>query len=154
MQNLKNDKTNFEGSQLQPLTSKFGFSQIITKPTHILENSRSCRSLLFTSQANMVMDSGVHASFHSYCHHQIIFAKFCLKVFYPPPYERTVWNFSQANSAHVIRAVGLFDGKSALTDLDVNERDSVFNDTVTNQINNSNKIINGDIETLSELTTK
>ena len=31
------DKTSFEGYQLQLLTSKFGLSQIITEPTHILE---------------------------------------------------------------------------------------------------------------------
>ena len=36
------DKTSFEGSQLQLLTSKFDLLQIITEPTHILENSRSC----------------------------------------------------------------------------------------------------------------
>ena len=74
-------KTCFEGSQFQLPTSKFGLSQIITEPTHILENSRSCIDLLFTSQPNMVLDSGVHASLHSQCHHQIIFAKSDLKFF-------------------------------------------------------------------------
>ena len=53
------DKSSFEGSQIQLLTSKFGSSQIITEPTHILENSRSCIDLLFLSQPNMVMNSGV-----------------------------------------------------------------------------------------------
>ena len=38
----KIDKTSFEGSQIQLLTSKFGLSQIITEHTHNLENSRSC----------------------------------------------------------------------------------------------------------------
>ena len=52
----KIDKTSFNGSQIQLLTSKFGLSQIITEPTHILENSRTCIDLLFTSQPNMVME--------------------------------------------------------------------------------------------------
>ena len=104
-----------KGSQLQLLTSKFGLSQIIIEYTHILENSRSYIDLLFTSQPNMVMDSGVHASLHPHFHHQIIFAKFDLKVFYPPPYERTVWCFFQANSDYIKRAVDLFDWESALT---------------------------------------
>ena len=56
----------------------------------------------------MVMDSGVHASLHPHCHHQLIFAKYDLKVFYPPPYERNVRHFSQANSDHIKRAVDLF----------------------------------------------
>ena len=69
------DKTSFEDSQLQLLTSKFGLSQITTEPTYILENSRSRIDKLFTSQPNIVIDSGVHASLHPHCHHQIIFAK-------------------------------------------------------------------------------
>ena len=80
----------------------------------------------------MVMDSGVHASLHPHCHYQLIFAKFHLKVFYPPPYERTVWHFSQANSDHIKRAVDLFDWESAIIDSNVNEQISVFNDTITN----------------------
>ena len=60
-------KTSFEGSQLQLLLSTFGLLQIITEPNHILENSRSCIDLLFTSQPNMVMDSGVLASLHPRC---------------------------------------------------------------------------------------
>ena len=84
------DKTSFEGSQLQLLTSKFGLSQIITALTHILEKSRSCIDLLFTSQPNKVMKSEVHTSVHPHYHHQIIFAKFDLNSFYPSPYERTV----------------------------------------------------------------
>ena len=56
------DITSFEGSELDFLTSQFGLSQIIKEPTHILDNSRSCIDLIFTSEANMVIDSGVHAS--------------------------------------------------------------------------------------------
>ena len=84
------DITSFEGSELDFLTSQFGLSQIIKEPTHILDNSRSCIDLIFTSQPNMVIDSGVYASFHANCHHQIIYAKFDLKIIYPPPYERTM----------------------------------------------------------------
>ena len=105
----KIDITSFEGSQLQLITSKFGLSQIITEPTHILENSKSCIDLLFTSQPNMVMDSGVHASLKPHSHHQIIFAKFNLKVF-----------------------KSLFDWESALIDLDADVQVSLFNDTITN----------------------
>ena len=64
------------------------------------------------------MDSAsLHASLYLHCHHQIILAKFDLKVFYPPPYERTMWHFSQANSDRIKRAVDLLDRESALHDL-------------------------------------
>ena len=84
----------------------------------------------------MVMNSGVHASLHPHCHHQIIFAKFDVKAFYPPPYERTVWHLLQANFDHIKRVVDLFDWESALTDLDVNEQVSIFNNTITNIMSN------------------
>ena len=89
-----NDVTSFEGSQIEFLASQFAMSQIINEPTHILDNSNSCIDLIFTSQPNMIMDSGVHPSLHSNFHHQIIYAKFDLKDFYPPPYERPMWHFS------------------------------------------------------------
>ena len=84
------------------------------------------------SPPNMVMDSGVHSSLLPHCHHQIIIAKFDLKVFYSSPYERTTWHFSQANSDCIKRAVDQFDWASALIDVDVNEQVPVFNDTITN----------------------
>ena len=91
----------------------------------------------------MLMNSGVHVSLHPHCHHQIILAKFDLKVFYPPPYERTMWHFSQANSDRIKRAVDLLDRESALHDLDVNEQVPLFNDAITDITSNfvPNKII-------------
>ena len=67
-----NDITSLEGSQIALLASQFAMSQLIKEPTQILDNSKSCIDLIFTSQANKIMDSWVHASLHSKCRHQII----------------------------------------------------------------------------------
>ena len=53
--------------------------------------------LFFTSQPNLVSESGVHASLFPRLHHQIIYAKINLKIYYPPPYERLVWDYSKAD---------------------------------------------------------
>ena len=53
----------------------------------------------------MVLESGVHQSLHQNCHHQIIFAKFNLKVYYPPPYERTIFHYSQANVDNIQQVI-------------------------------------------------
>ena len=45
------NQTSLEGSLIEFLSSQFGLLQIIQEPTHILENSRSCMDLLFTSQS-------------------------------------------------------------------------------------------------------
>ena len=76
-----NDRTSFEGNKIEHITSQFGLNQIINEPTHILDPSSSCIDLIFTSQPELVIESGVHPSLHQNCHHQIIYAKFNLQIF-------------------------------------------------------------------------
>ena len=118
----QNDMTTFEGCKMDIATFQFGLSQIIKEPTHILSNSASCIDLIFTSQSNLVMHSGVHPSLHPNCHHQIVFAKFNLTVFYPPPYKRLVWHYQQANTDLIKRAIELFDWEKSLSNLHVNKQ--------------------------------
>ena len=66
------DRSTIEGSKIDFLTSQFGLTQIIKEPTHILENLSSCIDLVFTTQPNMVLESGVHQSLHQNFHHQIL----------------------------------------------------------------------------------
>ena len=75
-----NDTTTAEGVQLDYLTSLYGMKQVITEPTHILENSSSCIDLIFSNQPNLIMDSAVDPTLHSKCHHQIMYAKLNLKL--------------------------------------------------------------------------
>ena len=84
------DSTNFEGITIENVTSQFGLSQIITEATHILESSSSCIDLIFTTQPNLVVESGVHPSLHPNCHHQIVFAKFNLQIYYPTLYPQEI----------------------------------------------------------------
>ena len=126
------DKPTVEWSKIDFLTSQFGFSQIIKEPTHILENSSSCIGLIFTTQSNMVLESGVYHSIHQNCHHQVIFAKFNLKVYYPSPYERTIFHYSQANVDHIQQAINLVDWENAFLNTNVDGQVSIFFDTVLN----------------------
>ena len=71
-----------QGSKIANLTSQYALKQIID---HILNNSSSCIDLLFTSQPNLVMGSGFHSLLHSNCHHQVIYGRFSLIIYYPPP---------------------------------------------------------------------
>ena len=94
----KNDRGSTSGSKTDCITTSYGLSQIRNKPTHILPNSSSCIDLIFTSDLNMLRESGVHSSLHPNCHHQIVFTKFNLKIYYPPPYERLAWQYQKTNS--------------------------------------------------------
>ena len=42
------DTQTSEGSQIDYLTTSYGFQQLISEPTHILNNSSSCIDLIFT----------------------------------------------------------------------------------------------------------
>ena len=90
---------------IDSIANRYNLNQLIQEPTHIHNSSPSCIDLLFTSQPTIVMESGIHSSLHSYCHHQIVFAKFTLFIFYPPPYERTIWYYEKANAEPIRRAI-------------------------------------------------
>ena len=85
---FKGDKPSYEGSKIDAITSHFGLQQLINEPTHLVVDSSSFIDLIFTSQPNLVIESGVHSSLHPNCHHQVTYPKFNLKIHYPPPYER------------------------------------------------------------------
>ena len=70
------DKTSQEGLQIDSLTSFYGLHQLISQATHVFNNSSSCIDLIFTSQPNLVIQSGVYSSLHNNSHHNIVFAKF------------------------------------------------------------------------------
>ena len=132
----KADVTSLEGSKIDTITSSYGLNQLIQEPTHILNSSSSCIDLIFTSQPNLVMESGIHSSLHSNCHHQIVFAKFNLSIFYPPPYERTVWYYERANTELMRRAIDQFDWLRALSNVNVDEKVYFFTKTLLNIIQN------------------
>ena len=75
-----NDINTTEGLKLLSLTSSNGFTQLIHEPTHIQANSSSCIDLVFTDQPNLSVNSGVHASLHPNCHHQITHSNFNLNI--------------------------------------------------------------------------
>ena len=65
----KNDITFHKGSMIDDVTSNYGLHHLIQEPTHIIKMSSSCIDLIFTSQPNLVMESGVHSYLHPNCHH-------------------------------------------------------------------------------------
>ena len=60
----ENDSTFYESTKIDGITSQFGMQQLINEPTHILPASSSCIDLIFVSQPNLVMESGVYSSLH------------------------------------------------------------------------------------------
>ena len=126
------DITSGEGRKIEAVTSQNSLHQEINEPTHILNNSSSCIDLISNSQPNLLIESGVHPSLHSNCHHQIVFAKFNLDIVYPPPYEREIWHYQKANIDLIKRAINSFDWEKAFSNIDIDKMVSIFNQTIIN----------------------
>ena len=101
-----------------------------------MQNSSLSIGLIFTSQPNIVIEWGVHPSLHLICHHQIIFAKFNLKIYYPPPYLRKVWHYKEVNADLIKQAIINFNWEKAFSNTNINEKVSLFNKTILNILKN------------------
>ena len=104
----KNDINSCEGLKIDTITSQFGLQQLINESTHLTASSSSCIDLIFRSQPNLVMESGVHSSLYPNCHHQIVFGKINLKICYPPPYEREIWHYEKEDADLICRSIDQF----------------------------------------------
>ena len=130
------DNASTEGTEIEILTSHYGLSQLIKEPTFIINNSKSCIDLIFTSQPNLVTESGILSSLHPNCHHQIVFSKFNLQIYYPPPFEREVWHYQYADIDHINQAISDFNWERAFAEKDVNHQVLIFNNVVLNIMRN------------------
>ena len=104
-----NDTMTAEGAQLDYLTYLYGMKQVITETTLILKNSSSCIDLIFP---NLITDSGVRLTLHSKCHHQIIYSKLNLKIEYPPPYTRKLWDYNRFETDLINRSIKALIGQN------------------------------------------
>ena len=114
----------------------YGFEQLISDPIHILPASSSCIDLIFTDQPNLVVDSGVHPSLHTNYHDQITDCILNLRIFYPPPYERLVWDYKRANESARNAALNKVDWEYLISNKSFNQQVINFNRTVMNVFSN------------------
>ena len=125
-----------EGLKLLSLTSANGVSQLINEPTHLQTSNSSCIDLIFTDQPNLSVNSGVHASLHPNCHHQIVHSSFNLNISYPPPYQRLVWDYKKADSKSIRKALDSVNWERLFDQLDINAQVAAFNETILNVFRN------------------
>ena len=125
-----------EGSKLFSLTSANGFSQLINEPTHSQTNRSSCIDLIFTNQPNLSVNSGVHSSLHPNCYHQIVYSTFNLNIYYPPPYQRLVWDYKKADEKSIRKALDLVNWKRLFDYKNIDSQVMTLNETILNVFRN------------------
>ena len=133
----ENDAENNEGKLFEPLTSDLGLNQLISEPTHLIGNSKSCIDLIFTDQPKLVIASGVHPSLHDHCHHQIIYGKLSVSNIKLPPYKRKIWYCDNANFAASRKSIEMFHWQEHLGNLKCpNEQVKLLNEVLLNIYSN------------------
>ena len=132
----KNDITNSVDQELDSLTSSAGYSQIIDKPTHIVNNSMSCTDLIFCANTNVISKHGVDVSIFEKCHHNIIFGKNDINVPFPPPYVCKVWDYSKANAENIKNSMSSFNWNKAFENLLTDAKVELLNETLLNIFRN------------------
>ena len=118
------------GTILENLTSLYGMKQLISVPTHILQQSSSCINLIFFNKANVVIDFGNHPSLHLNCHHQVKFCKHNLKIEYLPPYAHEVWDYGKAQTDLINCSIDQFDWFNIFLDKNIIEQVILFNQDI------------------------
>ena len=98
-------KQSKEGDSLFLISSTSGYTQLINSSIHIIGNNSSCIDLIFTQQSNLITSSGVHASLHNNCHHQITFAHINLLTEYPSLYHRLIWGCSNGDILNIRESI-------------------------------------------------
>ena len=106
------------------------FCQLISEPIHILLNSSSCTDPIFTDQSNLVINSRIKVSLHENCHHQITYAKFNLQIINPPPYQRLVSDYKNANASSIQKALSMIDWNKLFSNANVEKQVNILNDTL------------------------
>ena len=65
-----------------------------------------------------------------------MFARFNLKVVFPPSYEREVWHFKKADVDHIKKAINDFRWKKSFQNMNFNEMLHLVNKTIKNILHN------------------
>ena len=92
--------------------------------------------MILTSQPNVVVNSGVHSALHINCHHQTVFTKFDLKIYFTPPYKREVWHYQDADTILTRRGIHEFNWQRALSNLMLMSKSLFFKRTILNILKN------------------
>ena len=111
------------------------YSKLLMNQLTFKENLHPVSKYLGLS-TELVMGLGIHSSLHRNCHHQLVFAKFNLKVHYPPHDEREVWDFKEPNTDHIKRAINWFRWEMSFTNLDTKDEIFLINETNKNILSN------------------
>ena len=85
---------------------------------------------IFTNRPNLVINSGVHPSLRSNCHHQIVYCKLNLNIKFLPPYELLVWDYNKAGTEKIKKSIEQVHWEIIFTHKNPHQQEAIFNKTI------------------------
>ena len=67
------NKNNVAVLEIDNITTKPGYGQLINKPTHFINGTSSCIDLIFSSSVSFIRNYGIEQSIYEKCHHNITY---------------------------------------------------------------------------------
>ena len=115
-----------EGKAFDEFLDTNSLNQLINEPTNIRRESMSCIDLIITDQPNLFVESGNNPALEWQCQHHLVYGKLNLSMLAPPPYSRTIWDYTKADIQSIHTVSSKIDWKSRFMDLDRKEMADVF----------------------------
>ena len=133
----EDDIENNEGRLFETLASDNGLHQLISEPTHLMGDSKSCIDLIFTDQPNLIIESGVQPSLHEQCHHQIVYGKSSVSNIALPLYTHKIWFYDKADFLAIRKSIEMFAWHEHLDSVTCpNEQVKLLNEVLLNIYSN------------------
>ena len=126
------EKNNAAGLEIDSITTASGYSQMINKPTHFINESSSCIDLIFSSNTSFVKNCGSELPIYEKCHHNIIYETLNFNVPLPPPYYRDSGDYKHANTESIQKTISNFDWSKAFYHRSVNEKCKILTEILLN----------------------
>ena len=109
---------------------------MINKPTHFVNESSSGIDLIFSSNTSFVKNCGSELSIYEKCHHNIIYGTLNFDIPLPPSYYRDIWDYKNADTDSIQKAISAFDWSKAFLHRNVNEKCKILTDILLNVFKN------------------
>ena len=140
MQNAQNGvlltKKNTASIELDNITTRSGYNQMIDKPTHFINESSSYINLTFSSDVNLTKNCGVEQSLYKTCHHKIIYGTLNFNIPLHSPYFREIWDYKNASIGCIQKPICNFDWTRAFQNRNCNEKCKLLSGTLLNIFHN------------------
>ena len=114
------DKNNIAGLEIDNITTTAGYSRLINKAIHFINGTSSCVDLIFSSNVSFVRNYGIEQSIYEKRHHNITYGTLDFNVPLPPPYYREIWDYKNAGTESIQKAISNFDWPKAFRNKNAN----------------------------------